>query len=223
MDKIRKIQGFIKKCFPELGMFALTAAFLLASLPLFAQDSNKIISIDVKDATVKEFLAQVEARSDYSFVYKDADIDAAQRVTLQAIGTVEQLVKRALPNFSLRIENRMIILTRTAVKSADAGENGKLRQIKGVVASTGGEAIVGATIMVKGNNALGTVTGDGGRFTLSVPPGATLVASFIGYQPEEVPVGSRTNVEIRMAEDTKAIDEVVVMGYGSQRKVTLTG
>ena len=91
------------------------------------------------------------------------------------------------------------------------------------MASTGGEAIVGATIMVKGNNALGTVTGDGGRFTLSVPPGATLVASFIGYQSEEVPVGSRTNVEIRMAEDTKAIDEVVVMGYGSQRKVTLTG
>ena len=224
MDKIRKIQGFIKKCFPELGMFALTAVFLLAFLPLSAQDSNKIISIDVKDATVKEFLTRVEAQSDYSFVYKDADIDAAQRVTLRATGTVEQLVKRALPNFSLRIENRMIILTRTAVKSAEAGGgNGKLRQIKGVVASTGGEAIVGATIMVKGNNALGTVTGDGGRFTLSVPPGATLVASFIGYQSEEVPVGSRTNVEIRMAEDTKAIDEVVVMGYGSQRKVTLTG
>ena len=224
MDKIRKIQGFIKKCFPELGMFALTAVFLLAFLPLSAQDSNKIISIDVKDATVKEFLTRVEAQSDYSFVYKDADIDAAQRVTLRATGTVEQLVKRALPNFSLRIENRMIILTRTAVKSAEAGGgNGKLRQIKGVVASTGGEALVGATILVKGNNALGTVTGDGGRFTLLVPPGATLVASFIGYQSEEVPVGSRTNVEIRMAEDTKAIDEVVVMGYGSQRKVTLTG
>ena len=113
MDKIRKIQGFIKKCFPELGMFALTAVFLLAFLPLSAQDSNKIISIDVKDATVKEFLTRVEAQSDYSFVYKDADIDAAQRVTLRATGTVEQLVKR--------IENRMIILTRTAVKSAEAG------------------------------------------------------------------------------------------------------
>lgn len=98
-----------------------------------------------------------------------------------------------------------------------------MRQIKGVVASVNGEAIVGATIMVKGNNSLGTVTGEGGRFTLSVPPGTTLVASFIGYQTEEVPVGTRTNVEIRMAEDTKAIDEVVVMGYGSQRKVTLTG
>ena len=121
MDKIRKIQGFIKKCFPELGMFALTAVFLLAFLPLSAQDANKIISIDVKDATVKEFLTRVEAQSDYSFVYKDADIDAAQRVTLRATGTVEQLVKRALPNFSLRIENRMIILTRTAVKSAEAG------------------------------------------------------------------------------------------------------
>ena len=102
-------------------MFALTAVFLLAFLPLSAQDSNKIISIDVKDATVKEFLTRVEAQSDYSFVYKDADIDAAQRVTLRATGTVEQLVKRALPNFSLRIENRMIILTRTAVKSAEAG------------------------------------------------------------------------------------------------------
>lgn len=102
-------------------MFALTAAFLLLSFRLFAQDSNKVITIDAKDVTVKELLAQIEQKSDYTFVYKDADLDTSQRVTLQATGTIEQLVKQAFPNLSMHIENRMIILNRIVSKAETAG------------------------------------------------------------------------------------------------------
>lgn len=220
MDNIRKIQGIIKKSLSGFRMFAFSAAFIVISLSLFAQDSKKIININAKDVTVKEVLAQIEAQSDFSFVYKNADIDTSQRVSLHASGTIEQLVKQLIPGVIMHIENRMISLNRTNKESAASS---KMRSIKGVVASTGGEAIVGATITVKGNNTVGTVTGEGGKFSLTVPERAILVASFIGYLSEEMPVGTRTQVDIRMSEDTKSIDEVVVMGYGTQRKVTLTG
>jgi hypothetical protein len=98
------------------------------------------------------------------------------------------------------------------------------RDVSGrVTAASTKEALPGVTIVVKGTT-IGTSTGTAGEFTLQVPDNATLVVSYVGFAQQEVPVkAGTTNLTITLAEDTKALDEVVVVGYGVQRKSDLTG
>jgi TonB-linked SusC/RagA family outer membrane protein len=101
-------------------------------------------------------------------------------------------------------------------------QQSKIR-ITGTVTDQTGDMIIGANVVEKGNASNGTITDADGRFDLEVSAGATLIVSYIGYVTQEVPVANRTNPAIVLVEDTQALDEVVVVGYGTQRKVTLTG
>lgn len=95
-------------------------------------------------------------------------------------------------------------------------------QVTGKVTDNTGEAIIGANVTQKGTT-IGTATDIDGLFSLNVPGNATLVVSFLGYIPQEINVNNRANINITMLEDVQALEEVVVTGYGTQRKATLTG
>ena len=82
--------------------------------------------------------------------------------------------------------------------------------------------VIGANVMVKGTTN-GTITDMDGKFSLDVPEGATLVVTYIGFANQEIKVGNQTNLSIAMKEDAEALDELVVVGYGTQKKVNLTG
>lgn len=94
--------------------------------------------------------------------------------------------------------------------------------LKGVIKGSGGEPIIGANVVVKGTSN-GTITDLDGKFTLNVPSNATLEVSYIGYITQEVAVGKRSTLVVNLVEDTKSLDEVVVVGYSVQKKVNLTG
>ncbi|MDR1454174.1 MAG: TonB-dependent receptor [Tannerella sp.] len=96
-------------------------------------------------------------------------------------------------------------------------------RITGIVLDDANDVVIGANVIEKGVAANGTITDADGRFTLDVSQGATLIVSYVGYNTQEVATGNRTNISIILTEDTQALDEVVVVGYGTQRKVTLTG
>lgn len=96
------------------------------------------------------------------------------------------------------------------------------RTIKGIITDETGETVIGASISVKGTT-IGTITGIDGDYTLNVPEGAVLVVSYIGYIPQSINVGNQSHINIVLKEDTLALDEVVVVGYGTQKKVNLTG
>ncbi len=96
-------------------------------------------------------------------------------------------------------------------------------QVKGNVSDKNSEPMIGVAIQEKGNNQNGTITDLDGNFTLSVNSNATLVVSYIGYKTQEIAVNGRTNLAIVMEEDAQVLDEVVVVGYGVQRKSDLTG
>jgi len=85
-----------------------------------------------------------------------------------------------------------------------------------------GEPIIGANISLKGQPGTGDITDIEGNFTLEVPEKAVLVISYIGYLTQEIPVNGKASFNIQMKEDTKTLDEVVVVGYGSQKKQTVT-
>lgn len=94
--------------------------------------------------------------------------------------------------------------------------------IKGLVTDMQGEAIVGASVIIEGTTK-GTSTSLDGKFELEVPANATIVISFLGYLPQKIAVGNRTEFDIRLTEDVHMLEDVVVVGYGTQKKVTLTG
>ncbi|WP_246343590.1 SusC/RagA family TonB-linked outer membrane protein [Adhaeribacter radiodurans] len=95
--------------------------------------------------------------------------------------------------------------------------------VKGKITGETGEGLPGVTILLKGTST-GATTDTDGNFSLNLPSGTgTLVVSFIGYQTQEVPVNNRTTINLSLAPDTKALEEVVVVGYGEQKKVTVTG
>lgn len=97
------------------------------------------------------------------------------------------------------------------------------KDIKGVVTDKNGEPIPGANIIEKGNPTNGTITDVDGNYTLSVFGNSVLVASYIGYNRIEIQVKNRSVVDITLSEDTQALEEVVVVGYSTQKKVNLTG
>lgn len=103
-----------------------------------------------------------------------------------------------------------------------AGTGQQQKTIQGVVTDAAGEPIIGANVVVKGT-ANGTITDIDGRFTLQVPSGALIQVSYIGYLNSEVKVGAQSSYTIRLKENTQALDEVVVVGYGTQKKVNLSG
>ncbi|MDR1918760.1 MAG: TonB-dependent receptor [Tannerellaceae bacterium] len=109
------------------------------------------------------------------------------------------------------------------VHTADThSQNANTRTITGVVTDNSGEALIGASVVEKGSSN-GTITDLDGRFTLNVRPEAVLTVSFLGYLPQEISVGNQSSLAIELQEDTQALDEVVVIGYGSVKKSDLTG
>lgn len=96
------------------------------------------------------------------------------------------------------------------------------QKVTGKVKDSSGEPVIGASVVVKGNNTMGTITDFDGNFMLDVPTKSVLVISYIGYVTQEVPTTGKNSLEIVLKEDTKTLDEVVVIGYGTQRKGDVT-
>ena len=106
-----------------------------------------------------------------------------------------------------------------SVDAIDAVQQAK--KITGTVTDAMGP-VIGANVLEKGTTN-GVITDIDGNFTLNVQPGATIVVSFIGYQPQEIVVGNQTSFKIQLKEDAELLDEVVVVGYGTQTKREITG
>lgn len=96
------------------------------------------------------------------------------------------------------------------------------QKVTGKVKDSSGEPVIGASVVVKGNNTMGTITDFDGNFMLDVPAKSVLVISYIGYVTQEIPTAGKNSLEIVLKEDTKTLDEVVVIGYGTQRKGDVT-
>lgn len=107
-------------------------------------------------------------------------------------------------------------------KSIEQQGTNQNRRVQGNVSDENGDPLIGVSVMVKNDN-IGTITDIDGNFTFNVPDNSVLIVSYIGYATQEISVGTREQINIIMKEDAKALDEVVVVGFGSQKKVNLTG
>ena len=192
--------------------------FTVATQALYAQ--NPVISLTLKDATVREVIEAVKAQSGYSFWYRESEIDLRKRVSVDAREqNVVKLLNGVLADQGIqaKVEGRHIVLYKP-----EPGRSEAEYQLTGRVETESGDPVVGANVLVDGTTN-GMVTNSKGEFILSVTPGAHLNVSFIGYNPETVAVGNRTRLTVVLKENTQMLDDVVVIGYGVQKEVNLTG
>ena len=119
-----------------------------------------------------------------------------------------------------QVVDGVVILTRQ--NSPPQSDSGRRLTVRGRITAGAGESIVGATVMVKGTQT-GVSSDVEGNYEIVVPgPGSVLVFNYLGYQPQEIAVGNRTQIDVRLAEDNNVLDDVVVVGYGTQSRRTLT-
>lgn len=193
---------------------------LFSVLNASAQVKEKLISLSFSNIPLSEAMVQFEKASGYTFFYDAAQIDVKQKVSLTARdAVVSKAVSSMLKGTSLGFE---ITNTQIAIFPArgQSAPTGKEIAIKGVVVDELGEPIIGANVTVEGTGA-GTITDINGNYSLTAPANSNLKISYIGYTTQVVKAGSASKV--KLAEDSKTLSEVVVVGYGSQRKSDLTG
>ncbi len=194
-------------------LLLLAAAFCLQT-GAFAQ------SINMKNVTVRQALTQIEKECGYSFVYEAKDLNTSQKVTIKA-DDCKEAIKQVLAgqHVTYVINGKNVVISK--VKSGNQQPKGKRRKVSGKVLDKNGEPIIGATVRVKDSNE-GTITDVDGNFNIDVDSESALQISYIGFQEQVVSVGDRSQLMVTLGEDNKLLDEVVVIGYGTQRKGDIT-
>lgn len=192
-------------------------SLLLASqMTISAQN----VSFSTNKVTLKSAFEKIEKASKYKIAYNSSQLNANRSVTLSkksdnVFGMLTQLLKGT--NCTYELEGNYIII-KPLQKTQTSGKKVKVR---GVIKDETGEPIIGATVRVKGQSE-GTVSDFDGNFTLDVTDDNTLQISYIGYQTQEFVVGKQHHFSIVLEEDKKILNEVVVIGYGTQKKGDIT-
>ena len=205
----------------------LTASFLLLcscfAFAGHANSQNAKVSLNKKHARLEEVLDEIERQTDYLFI-SNRHVDLKQKVSVDVNEeSVNDVLKKVLKNTDLtyNIEGINIILRRRSEKHSLQVIQ-QVHKITGTVVDKAGLPVIGANVIVKGTTN-GTVTDVEGRFSLEIPENAVLLVSYIGYVEREMQVGDESALSIILQEDTQALEEVVVVGYGTQKKINLTG
>ena len=179
------------------------------------------LSLNMKNVTVKDVLFQIEEQSEFYFLYNSELIDVQRKVDFNVQNEKVEVILTKLfgdGKVDAMIRDRHIILT-----PADESAMQQNRKVTGKITDSSGSPLPGATVAIKGT-AHGTITDNNGNYTISdVPENATLQFSFVGMMSQELTVAGKTTVNVTMVEEAIGIDEVVAVGYGTQKKATVTG
>lgn len=187
---------------------------------------NAIMKLETNVISIGQLINQIEKQTDYLVVFRNREVDTERTIRVQEkSGKVISYLKDAFEGTDISYEftNKYILLSKK--NNSDAvNDNQQLnRKITGTVKDNNGEPVIGANVSVKGTTN-GTITDVDGNFSLeNISDNDIIVISYIGYTSQEIKAGKQTSLKIILKEDTQAIDEVVVVGFGTQKKVNLTG
>ena len=204
------------------SMKLISPIMLILSMQLSVQaKSQSKITVKFKNVELTKAISMLEAESEYRFVYnnslipgsktidanfKEADLPEVMNVILKGTGLTYRMMK-----------NDLVVLYKPALNEQNAEV-----KITGKITDENGAALQGASVKIKGSNQ-GTSTDNTGNFSLSVPDNAVIIVSYVGYEAKEIPVGGRAEINVQLFPSIKVVDQVVVVGYGTQRRKDLTG
>ena len=211
-----------------------TTIFLLftcvfCSMAELSYTQNARVTINKRNAPIKEILNEIEKQTDYLFIYND-EVNANEKVSVKAkqeavSSVLNSMLKDKDMNYLME-GNHIILFVNAKEGSANKDESFVAQQqkktITGKVVDANGVPIIGANIVEVGTTN-GAVTDIDGKFTIDVADNAAIRVSYIGYLEQEVSTAGKNTLNITLVEDTKTLEEVVVVGYGTQKKGALTG
>jgi TonB-linked SusC/RagA family outer membrane protein len=209
---VRKILLFMKLTTLFIFLFCMQV-----SAKVYSQGNELTLNMD--HVEISRALRMIEKKSEYRFLYNDALLSPGMMVNIHATDArVPDIVNHILSGTPLTYK---LIGTHLIVIAAKSSKIQAV-DVKGKVSDAAGNALLGVTIQVKGTT-IGTVTGSSGEFSIDVPDSATLVVSYIGYETQEVPVNGQTTLSIVLQSSSAGLNEIVVIGYGTQKKSQVTG
>ena len=208
----------------RLTFYALILAVVQAySISGYAQATK--LNLDMENSSVRAVLQEIENMSEFRFLYNNQMVDAEREVDIEFKDfTIDKALEQLFngTDVAYRIVDRQIVLFS---KNEPVYETSQLQQrtVAGTVTDSNGQPLPGVTVMVKGTTQ-GTVTNAAGNYSISnIPEDATLVFSFVGMRTQEIAVGSQTGINVRLEEETIGLEEVIAVGYGTQKVTTVTG
>lgn len=218
-----------------------TSVQLLYALPVRSQPIEQVqVKIGLKNETLVDAFQKIEAQSPFHFMYRNEEVKNIRNLNLPVVQeNVEQILKIILAKTDLtfrQVENQVLIMPEKKLTSrADLkgvnfiSLNGKdisytpiANIVHGKVTDSSGHALAGVSVGVKGTT-IGTLSDGGGNYSIDVPKNGTLEFSYVGYATQEVPVNRRSEIDVVMEVTVSSLDQVVVVGYGTAKKATLTG
>ena len=209
---------------PSVTNLLLCGMFIPVGILHSAESYGQRVMIDLtaENMTVKEVLEEIESQSDFDFFYNNAHVDLNRQVTVPDKGeelfTILDSVFEGTGLKYVVMDKKIVLSTETETTQVVQQK----QKVSGRVVDASGEPIIGATIKEKGTSN-GTISDFDGNFVLEVSPSSVLEISYIGYQSQSVTSDGSQPLSITLKEDTQTLEEVVVVGYGVQKKANLTG
>ena len=181
------------------------------------------LNLKLKSATVKDVIEEIERQTDLSFMYDNNVFKVDRPVSIDVENaTVKSVVEKLISGEDLKYEmvNRYIVITANNTPSAFSQQQ---KSISGKVTDSSGASLPGVSVVIKGTTT-GTITDANGNYSLSnVPENAILQFSFVGMKAQEMVVAGKKSINVTLVEDAIGVDEVVVIGYGTQKRSDITG
>lgn len=201
-------------------LLLLCTFFQINANDLYSQSAR--ISLDVKNTSVEDVLNKIEESTDFYFLYNSKLINVDRKVNVKADNkSIESVLMNLFRNTDVeyKVDDKQIILSRRNASPVSTQQN---KKVSGTITDSNGEPLIGVNVAIVGTGT-GTITDVDGKYTLEVPGNATLLFSYIGFVQQSILVGSKSILDIILKDDTQKLDEVVIVGYGTQKKVNLTG
>ncbi|MDN5199713.1 SusC/RagA family TonB-linked outer membrane protein [Fulvivirgaceae bacterium BMA10] len=223
----------------KYALLGISLQVLIGTSILLAHDARSqtksikdiYVTINLKDVRLADALETIGTKTNFSFVFNGETLDKDKRISVASknnslASILMDLSKHASVKFK-RVNSNIYVSKRTLLDSGVSEETLDIhmieKKITGKVTDENGEALPGVNVLAKGTT-IGTITDTDGNFVLNIPDEVTiLVFSYVGYLGEEVDITGRTTVDLVLNPDISALSEVVVIGYGVQKKVNLTG
>lgn len=197
------------------------SAFQVLATGSYSQTT--LLSLNLKDATIKEVLTEIENQSEFYFLYNSELIDVTRKVEIESKNAkVNEILTNVFDNGNVDflIKDRYIVLT---PDNGDVKLFDQQKIVNGTVTDTKNEPLPGVTVVVKGTT-IGTVTNASGEYSLpNVPENAVLLFSFVGMKFQEIVVGNQSVINIQLEEETIGLQEVIAIGYGTQSRREISG
>jgi TonB-linked SusC/RagA family outer membrane protein len=220
MKKNTNFLRFYQKLLLRMKLTILTLFLCILQVTASTSLKGQNINLQVKDQTIKEVFKTIEEQTNYRFFFNDVFTDLNKVVSLSLSNksiqqVMDELLGASMVSYKILEDNLIVIAPVTELQ--------QLKVTGTVTDAASDEPLPGVNVIIEGTT-IGLITDLNGNYSIEVPNAqAILIFSFVGYNTEKVTVGDKTRIDVKLVPDVKKLDEVVVVGYGTQKKATLTG